>query len=62
MKKNTEPQFKFSKFMKDIEKRESEGREKLVEYLDGLDELPQRKYNRLYREKWQNSTRYGRKK
>tara|TARA_B100000214_G_C23954126_1_gene621896 strand:- start:1497 stop:1685 length:189 start_codon:yes stop_codon:yes gene_type:complete len=62
MKKNTEMQFDFSKFIKDIEKRETENKEKLVEYLEGVDELPQRKFNRLYREKWQNSIRYGRKK
>ena len=55
-----EDNFHFEKFMSDIEKREQEGKEKVQEHLKGQEELPQRKYNRLYREHWQNSTRYRR--
>jgi hypothetical protein len=54
--------FKFDKFIKDIRSREKKSQQKIQEHLAGQEELPQRKYNRLYRELWQNSTRYGRKK
>lgn len=54
--------FKFDKFIKDIRIREKKAQQKIEEHLEGQEELPQRKYNRLYRELWQNSTRYGRKK
>ena len=48
--------------MKNIVEREETGRQRVEDHLDGQDELPQRKYNRLYREHWQNSTRFRRKK
>ena len=51
-------QFKFDKFIKDIVKREDESRDKLREYAEGQEDLPQREYNRRYREKWQNSVRW----
>ena len=54
--------FKFEKFVKDIVKRESESKQMSKDERDKLEETPQRKYNRLYRERWQNSIRYGRKK
>jgi len=54
--------FKFEKFVKDIVKRESESKQMPKTEVDKLEETPQRKYNRLYRERWQNSIRYGRKK
>tara|TARA_R110002060_G_scaffold1962_4_gene3586 strand:+ start:129 stop:314 length:186 start_codon:yes stop_codon:yes gene_type:complete len=50
----------FDKFIKDICKREDASRKKIEEYVEGQDELPQRKYNRLYRERWQNSIKYKR--
>ena len=53
-------EFDFEKFIKDIEKREKDGQERVSEHLQGQEELPQRKYNRLYREHWQNSTKYRR--
>ncbi len=54
--------FDFDKFVKDICKREEQGKRRIEEHLEGQEELPQRKYNRLYREHWQNSTRFRRKK
>jgi hypothetical protein len=58
----SEKQFKFDKFIKDIVKREDNSREKLKEYVEGQEELPQREYNRRYREKWQNAIRWRKNK
>tara|TARA_E500000331_G_C17265359_1_gene716902 strand:+ start:3195 stop:3374 length:180 start_codon:yes stop_codon:yes gene_type:complete len=55
-----EKKFKFDKFIKDITKRESIENQKVIDHQSEQEELPQRKYNRLYREHWQNSTRYRR--
>ena len=52
--------FKFDKFIKDICKREDDGKKRVEIHQEGQEDLPQRKYNRLYREHWQNSTRYRR--
>ena len=52
----------FDKFMDDIVHREEEIRENIREYVDGHKELPQRKYNRLYRERPQNRVVYNKKK
>jgi len=51
--------FKFDKFMKDISTREAAGKDRVSEHMSGQDKLPQREYNRRYRELWQNSVRYG---
>ena len=51
--------FKFNKFIKDIVKREEEGRQRIKDYAEGQEELPQRRYNKLYREHWQNRTKFG---
>ena len=48
------PEFTFDKFMDDIVSREDSQIEKIKEYVEGHKELPQRKYNRLYRERPQN--------
>ena len=50
--------FKFDKFMKDITKREDESRQKAIDHQAGQDDLPARRYNRLYREHWQNRTHF----
>ena len=52
--------FSFDKFIKDICKREDDAQKRIDEHLEGQEELPQRRYNKLYREHWQNSTRYRR--
>ena len=52
----------FDKFIKDICKREEASRNRIKEHFQGQEELPQRKFNRLYRELWQNSIRYSGKK
>jgi|TARA_R100001163_G_C4886171_1_gene81270 hypothetical protein len=54
--------FKFEKFMKDIVKREEKARQMPEIERDQIEETPQRKYNRLYRERWQNTIKHGRKK
>ena len=54
--------FEFDKFIKDIRQREKLSQKKIEDHFEGQEELPQRKYNRLYREAWQNSIRYKRKK
>lgn len=61
MSEKDEVKFKFDKFIKDIVKREDQSREKIKEYAEGQEELPQREYNRRYREKWQNSIRWRKK-
>lgn len=54
--------FKFEKFMKDICEREDQGKKRIESHREGQEESPQRRYNRLYREHWQNSTRFRRTK
>jgi len=56
------PKFKFDKFIEDIDKKENEGRQRVKDHADRDEFLPQRRYNRLYREHWQNSTRFRSKK
>ena len=51
--------FKFDKFVKDLEKREQVNQEKKAQKIHESEELPQRIYNRLYREKWQNSIKFN---
>lgn len=50
--------FEFDKFMQDIVNRENAQREVIAEHQSGQDELPQREYNRLYRERWQNRIKW----
>jgi len=59
--KHKDAEFSFDKFVKDIEIREDKARKKIEEHQKGQDEHPVRKYNRLYRELWQNRIRFGRK-
>lgn len=55
--------FTFDKFMKDIVRREDEAREKQKTYAEEHADTPQRRYNRLYRELWQNRIKWpGRRK
>ena len=54
--------FKFEKFIDDICNREKEARDDAAEHASGYEELPQRRYNKLYRELWQNRVVFGRKK
>jgi hypothetical protein len=54
--------FEFDKFMQDIVKREEEQREVISEHQAGQEELPQRTYNRLYRERWQNRIKWDDKR
>ncbi len=54
--------FKFEKFIKDITKRETENSKAHEQRVNESEELPARIRNRLYREKWQNSIKYVRRK
>ena len=53
---------KFDKFMKDIVKREEATREHLERQEDEPIESPQRRLERLYRERWQNRIKYPARK
>jgi hypothetical protein len=53
--------FEFDKFMNDIVLREDAQREVINEHQRDADELPQRVYNRLYRERWQNRIKWDRR-
>ena len=55
-----EKDFTFDKFVDDIIKREDEKRQKIKEYVEEHADSPQRRYNRLYRERWQNRVRHNR--
>ena len=52
--------FNFDKFVNDIQKRESIGKERVRVHQEGQADLPQRKYNELYREDWRNRTYFRR--
>ena len=52
--------FSFDKFMTDIQKREETARKKVETHQKGQDKSPTRKYNELYREKWQNRMKFRR--
>tara|TARA_Y100000996_G_C22130354_1_gene481953 strand:- start:147 stop:323 length:177 start_codon:yes stop_codon:yes gene_type:complete len=54
--------FNFDKFVKDIDKRSKQQNLKEQERIEADQDLPQRRYNHLYREHWQNSVKYGKKK
>ena len=60
MKKEV-PSFKFEKFISDIEKRENDARKKVESHQLDQENHPGRKYNRLYRELWQNRIKIRRK-
>ena len=54
--------FNFDKFVVDIQKREFEGEQRIKKFQEEKEELPQRRYNKLYREDWRNRVRFGRGK
>ncbi len=49
----------FKKFMDSFEKKDSIKRDRLKEYTEEHADSPQREYNRLYRERWQNRIKYN---
>jgi len=51
----------FDKFMDSIIKKENDAREKTVRQPNEPRESPQRKYRRLYAERWQNRIKWGRR-
>ncbi|MAE86664.1 MAG: hypothetical protein CMB80_28275 [Flammeovirgaceae bacterium] len=53
--------FNFDKFVTDICRREDDARERVKKFQDETEELPQRRYARLYRKDWRDSTRLGKK-
>tara|TARA_Y100000034_G_scaffold133417_1_gene198837 strand:- start:566 stop:745 length:180 start_codon:yes stop_codon:yes gene_type:complete len=58
--KDDKKEFVFEKFMNDIQKREESARKKVQEHQECENENPNREYNRLYRERWQNRIKYRR--
>jgi len=54
--------FNFDKFIDDICNREKIDHNMTNEDTGRPEEIPQRQYNRLYRELWQNRIKYGEKK
>ena len=55
-------EYSFDKFVEDIVRREEEQRQKLKEQVEDQADTPQRRYNELYRERWQNRIRYDQRK
>jgi hypothetical protein len=53
----SESEYSFDKFVEDIVRREDE-RHKLEETPEKYIPTPNRRYNELYRERWQNRVRY----
>ena len=58
MSKSKNEKFTFDKFVEDIVRREDEKKQKIKEYAESHADTPQRQYNRLYRERWQNRVRH----
>ena len=50
--------YTFDKFIEDITRREEESRDKQRKYAEEHADTPQRRYNDLYRERWQNRIRW----
>jgi len=59
--KKKDTQFTFDKFVKDIQKREDSARKRVEDHQSDQEAHPARKYNQLYRERWQNRIRIRRK-
>tara|TARA_R100000152_G_C6709047_1_gene136993 strand:+ start:510 stop:689 length:180 start_codon:yes stop_codon:yes gene_type:complete len=57
---DSKKEFNFDKFVKDIQKREGEAVERISNHQGEQDAHPARKYNKLYRERWQNRIKYRR--
>ena len=53
-------EFDFSKFVKDIEKKENEAKKKRLQHQEGQKDHPIRKLNILTRELWQNRIKWRR--
>ena len=56
---NNEKTYAFNKFMNDIIRREEAAREDQKKYAEEHADTPQRRYNELYRERWQNRIKWG---
>jgi len=54
--------YAFNKFMEDIVRREDEKREKQKKYAEEHADTPQRRYNELYRERWQNRIKWTKRR
>ena len=51
----------FKKFIDAFDKKDAKKREKIIEYVENHADSPQRKYNKLYRELWQNRIKWTNK-
>jgi hypothetical protein len=59
MSKSKKEEFKFDKFIKSIVKREGTLQRHTEDREEDYEDSPQRKYDKLYRERWQNRVRYN---
>ena len=59
--KKKDAHFAFDKFINDIQKREDTARKNVESHQNDQENHPARKYNQLYRERWQNRIRIRRK-
>ena len=53
--------FTFDKFINDMRQREENAKNIEKKRIESEKNHPQRKYNKLYTERWQNSVRFKRK-
>ena len=60
MSKDKKNYFEFDKFVQDFQKKEENARQKVESHQKDQPEHPARKYNKLYRERWQNRIKYRR--
>jgi IS4 transposase len=59
--KDKSHKFQFEKFIVDIQQKEDDARKKVEDHQAGQEDHPARKYNKLYRERWQNRIKFRRK-
>ena len=57
----SKPSFQFDKFIRDLEERESRAQRQRQQDTRPETENPRRKLDALYRERWQNRIRWGRR-
>ena len=52
--------FEFDKFVDSFQEKDIEKRERQKTYVDEHADFPNRQYNKLYRERWQNRIKWRR--
>tara|TARA_Y100000034_G_C6894645_1_gene412254 strand:- start:285 stop:476 length:192 start_codon:yes stop_codon:yes gene_type:complete len=59
-RKTPEQVFEFDKFVDSFQEKDIEKRERQKTYVDEHADSPNRQYNKLYRERWQNRIKWRR--